>query len=200
MENTSGRGRGAEVPTEIDRWNWGAFLLHGFWGVGNGTYIALLVILPFMILVMPFVLGAKGSAWAWRNRHWESVEEFQRIQRLWALWGVVLAVGFTVLIAGTCFGAVHAFRSSIAYRLGVERLEASADFERAIGRPYKAGVPTGEFSFGDAIGSAKMAFEVEGPRGRGEVNIGATKSGGAWTLDRVELREAATGRRIEVGP
>jgi len=27
----------AEVPDEIDRWNWGAFLLNWIWGIGNNT-------------------------------------------------------------------------------------------------------------------------------------------------------------------
>jgi hypothetical protein len=42
MDNTSGQGERAHVPAEIDRWNWGAFLLNWIWGIGNDTYIALL--------------------------------------------------------------------------------------------------------------------------------------------------------------
>jgi hypothetical protein len=52
----------ADIPEEIDRWNWGAFLLNWIWGLGNNTFIALLTLVPFVGLVMPFVLGAKGSA------------------------------------------------------------------------------------------------------------------------------------------
>ncbi|MGZ5106361.1 MAG: hypothetical protein ACXWBR_19085, partial [Usitatibacter sp.] len=61
------------VPSEIDRWNWGAFLLNWIWGIGNNTFIALLALVPFVNIIMVFVLGAKGSEWAWRNKHWESV-------------------------------------------------------------------------------------------------------------------------------
>lgn len=64
MENTSGGGSNAMVPPEIDRWNWGAFLLTWIWGVGNNTFIALLMFVPFVNIVMWFVLGARGSAWA----------------------------------------------------------------------------------------------------------------------------------------
>ena len=42
MENTSGQGPLAQVPAEIDRWNWGAFLLNWIWGIGNDSFIALL--------------------------------------------------------------------------------------------------------------------------------------------------------------
>ena len=67
-----------DIPPELDRWNWGAFLLNWIWGVGNNTYIALLTFVPFVGIVMPFVLGAKGSRWAWRNGRWDNVEHFER--------------------------------------------------------------------------------------------------------------------------
>jgi hypothetical protein len=79
------------VPPEIDRWSWGAFLLNWIWGVGNNTFIALLTLIPlFGILIMPFVLGAKGSGWAWRNGRRDSVEHFKRVQRSWAIWGIAI--------------------------------------------------------------------------------------------------------------
>jgi hypothetical protein len=61
------------IPAEINRWNWGAFLLSWVWGVGNNTFIASLALIPLFGLIMPFVLGAKGSAWAWSNGRWDSV-------------------------------------------------------------------------------------------------------------------------------
>ena len=36
------------IPPEIDRWNWGAFLLSWIWGVGNNTFIALLSLVPIV--------------------------------------------------------------------------------------------------------------------------------------------------------
>lgn len=51
----------AEIPPELDRWNWGAFLLNWIWGIGNNTFIALLTFVPVVGVVMIFVLGAKGS-------------------------------------------------------------------------------------------------------------------------------------------
>ena len=78
------------VPAEVDRWNWGAFLLNWIWGVGSNTFIALLTLVPLVGIVMVFVLGAKGSRWAWRNGRWDSVEHFKRVQRQWAIWGIVI--------------------------------------------------------------------------------------------------------------
>jgi len=97
MENTSGTGNAAAVPAEIDRWNWGAFLLTWIWGIGNSTYIALLALIPFVNFVMIFVLGAKGSAWAWQNKRWESVEHFKSTQRKWAIAGLIVFVACILL-------------------------------------------------------------------------------------------------------
>src|ERR1700729_2742399 len=97
VENTSGHGKSSVVPAELDYWNWGAFLLNWIWGIGNNTFIALLVFVPVIGLVMPFVLGAKGSRWAWRNGQWDSVEHFKHVQRLWAIWGVIIWLGFITL-------------------------------------------------------------------------------------------------------
>jgi hypothetical protein len=89
-ENTSGQGKIALVPDEIRGWSWGALLLNFVWGLGNGTYIALLTLVPYAGIIMAFVLGAKGNEWAWRNKRWASVEQFKRAQHKWALLGVTL--------------------------------------------------------------------------------------------------------------
>jgi hypothetical protein len=92
MENTSGQGKDSEVPLEIQTWNWGAFFLSVIWGVFNRTYIALLTIIPFVGVPMVFVLGFKGNEWAWKNKRWKSIEQFQRVQKLWAKWGIILFI------------------------------------------------------------------------------------------------------------
>lgn len=88
LANTSGQGKDAVVPPEIKKWNWGAFLLAFFWSIGNKTYIGLLTLVPYLGFIMLFVLGAKGSEWAWRNKEWESIEHFNKTQRAWTKWGV----------------------------------------------------------------------------------------------------------------
>ena len=102
LQNTSGQGRSTAVPAEIKKWNWGAFFLNWLWGFGNRTYIALLCLIPLLNIVMIFVLGAKGSEWAWRNKQWESISHFKRVQKRWAWWGFsffLLLVAVNVLVA-----------------------------------------------------------------------------------------------------
>ena len=97
MENTSGQGAAAVVPPEIQGWNWGAMLLNWIWGLGNSTYIALLMFIPLVNFVMFFVLGAKGNEWAWRNKRWDSVEHFRSVQRKWAIASFVV-LGVAILL------------------------------------------------------------------------------------------------------
>ena len=101
MENTSGQGKNAVVPPEIAGWNWGAFFLNWIWGLGNSTFIALLTLLPFVNIVMVFVLGAKGNAWAWQNKRWDSVEHFKRVQRKWTIAALVMIAAIVVLVGVT---------------------------------------------------------------------------------------------------
>jgi hypothetical protein len=61
----------------------------------------LLSLIPFVGLVMAFVLGAKGSEWAWRKKTWPSVERFKAVQRRWAVAGLIVWGGLIALgIAG----------------------------------------------------------------------------------------------------
>jgi hypothetical protein len=97
-ENTSGHGEFAVVPSEINKWNWGAFWLTWIWGIFNKSYIALLVFLPIANIIVPFYLGARGSELAWKNTYWSNVEEFKRAQRKWAISAWIVVLIFSLII------------------------------------------------------------------------------------------------------
>ena len=106
--NTSGMGKDHELPEGIKGWSWGAFLLNWIWAIGNQTWIGLFAFLPFVGLIMFFVLGFKGREWAWRNKKWDSVEHFQSVQRKWSFWAFVLylnpiSLGFIAAIVLPAF-------------------------------------------------------------------------------------------------
>lgn len=93
----------ASLPPGVAGWSWGAFLLSWVWAIGNRTWIGLLALIPWVGFIVAVVLGVKGREWAWRNREWESVEHFNRVQKQWSLWGVavlgiVLAVGAAIAV------------------------------------------------------------------------------------------------------
>jgi hypothetical protein len=109
VSNTSGQGFSAAVPPEIIGWSWGAFSLTWLWGVSNRVWISLIALIPFPLvsIAMMVILGIKGNEWAWQSKKWDSIEQFQKCQRDWKIWGiialfapVVLIIGITLLIIG----------------------------------------------------------------------------------------------------
>ncbi|MFG6485642.1 cytochrome c oxidase assembly factor Coa1 family protein [Roseateles sp. BYS78W] len=200
VENTSGQGPASRVPPEIRRWNWGAFLLNWIWGIGNNTLAALLVMVPFVGLIWIFVLGAKGSEWAWRNKRWESVEQFHATQRQWAKWGAIVwgaSLAVFALIFVLVFGLL---KDSEAYKMAQARLAADARIVEIVGQPMSTGIPMGSIQVSGPDGSAQLSFSVEGPRGKGTAYVAARKSLGQWKIEGLAFQEDDTQRRIELVP
>jgi hypothetical protein len=106
MGNTSGMGKLAQIPPEIRAWNWGAFFLGWIWGVSHRVWIALLALIPYVGIVMAFVLGAKGNEWAWASRKWDNVEHFKKTQRNWAYGGFAVAFAGVVVIVSLIIRAL----------------------------------------------------------------------------------------------
>lgn len=106
-ENTSGQGKSAIVPKEIQGWNWGAFLLSWIWGLAHNVPLSLLMFVPGVNIVMWFMLGIKGSTWAWQKKRWQSIEEFKRKQKTWSITGFSVAGVFTLMIVVAGIGGVE---------------------------------------------------------------------------------------------
>lgn len=92
-ENTSGMGKGAALPDGVKGWSWGAFLLNWIWAIGNKTWIGLLCLIPYIGFVVSIYLGIKGRELAWQNKRWDSLEHFNRVQRQWSKWGLIIFIG-----------------------------------------------------------------------------------------------------------
>jgi hypothetical protein len=109
VTNTSGM-RGAEIPEQLRKWNWAAFLVPDIWGVFNGVpwtlALLVLVIVPFIPFEMRFVLvvgariflGLRGNQLAWQGKKWRSEAHFQVVQRRWLTVSVILMGILLVLI------------------------------------------------------------------------------------------------------
>ena len=114
------------IPDGVKGWSWGAFFLSGFWAIGNRTWIGLLAFVPYLGWLVAIWLGIKGREMAWKNKRWDSLAHFNRVQRRWSQWGV----GFVV--AAFVLGVLAAF---MAPDPGVEHtspqaVEAPADSSR----------------------------------------------------------------------
>jgi Cytochrome oxidase complex assembly protein 1 len=188
MSNIPPRLDQQTIPAEINRWNWGAFLLSWIWGIGNQTYIALLALIPFVGFIMIFVLGAKGSGWAWRNGRWDSIEHFKRVQRRWAIAGLAVWVGALVLGGGIFFGVFQILKHSEAYQMAVAKLEASPVATSVLDSPISTGTPFGQVSINGASGRAELNFSATGPKAAGVVFVEAVKRDGVWTITHLALK------------
>jgi len=96
--NGSGLGESSIIPNEIEGWSWGGFLMGWIWSIGNNTWIGLLATAPCLGFIMNIILGMKGREWAWKNKKWDSVEHFKKIQKKWAIWGLFLGIGIIPLL------------------------------------------------------------------------------------------------------
>jgi hypothetical protein len=97
VENNSGGGSKIIPPAGVIGWSWGAFLWNWIWAIFNKSWIGLLALVPYVGIVVAIYLGIKGRELAWRNKSWESVEHFNRVQRAWSKWALIIILGAIVL-------------------------------------------------------------------------------------------------------
>lgn len=95
------------VPSEIKKWNWGAFTFNAFWGIGNYSYLPLLCFIPIFNLVWMFVCGFKGNEWAWKSGKFSNAEDFLATQATWNRAGLVsFIIGLVIFVL---YGILFAF-------------------------------------------------------------------------------------------
>lgn len=107
-KNSNANDSDVEFPKELKKFNWGAFWGSWIWGICNNVKITLwyipVFILVFIItggntfahsivcLLTTIYIGIKGNKLAWKNKKWENVAHFNRVQKNWAIWCNILGV------------------------------------------------------------------------------------------------------------
>lgn len=164
-------GNQDRIPDGVKGWSWGAFLLNWVWAIGNRSWIGLLALVPYLGWIVVFWLGFKGREMAWKNRRWDSLEHFNRVQRKWSQWGIGITAAAFVL-------AVLAALTLPAYQEAALRGQAAQG-----ARPAE-----------DAGAARERQYGPVTARGGIDVNAGAPEplSTVAGTLER---RAGADGRR-----
>lgn len=118
MENNSVN----EVPEAVKGWNWGAFMFNMSWGLGNKSYLPLLVLLPIPVFgfIWAIFCGALGNGWAWKKSGFQNTPEdiatFKQIQDTWnraGLWMFIIVIASIIvtLIFVGILGAIAANQS-----------------------------------------------------------------------------------------
>ena len=97
-----------EYPPIIEAWNWGAFSLSWIWGIFNGLYWPIIIIvlnfIPYVGVIISLciciLLGKNGNLYAWRKAKQEgfSVEHFTYIQSKWNTAGQIVTIIFLFLL------------------------------------------------------------------------------------------------------
>lgn len=196
FENNSGQGKNTTVPDEIKGWNWGAFLLNWVWGIGNSTFIALLMFVPLVNFIMPFVLGAKGNKWAWQNRRWQSIEEFKKTQKKWAISGLVLIL---VILPTFFFFITGIMKQSDAYQISFSELKNNQQVIELIGEPIKPGLfVTGNINTGGGTGKAVISYSISGPKGEATAQVYAFKDIEGWKMQKLIIYSEKLQKRIDL--
>ncbi len=201
FNNTSGQGEQTTLPPELAGWNWGAFLLNWIWGIGNNSFLTFLMFVPCVNIVVPFICGAKGNEWAWKNKRWESIEEFRRIQKKWAMAGLIIIAAAIVLICVFIVAMMAMFKQSVAYEMSFERAVNHPLVIEQLGTPIEDGFfMTGNISVNGPSGEANISFPISGPNGSATVYSYAEKHLGEWEILEMLVEIDATGERIQIVP
>lgn len=198
-DNTSGQGKDAVLPDELDRLNWAAFFLSWIWGLGNKTYIALLALIPLVNVVMPFVLLFKGNKWAWANKSWDDVDHFRRVQRKW---GFATLTIYTLLIIGggaAFYYGIEAIKKSDAYVMSLKQVSRHPESLKILGQPINTGwMVQGNFKVEGPSGSADFSYNVNGPKDAGKVYVSAIMNAGQWRLTELILDTQNASKRLSL--
>jgi hypothetical protein len=108
----------AGVERELNSWNWGAFYFGWIWGIFNGVYWPLVVLIPYVgwaaMLIINIVLGIKGNVWAWKGRYWKDFNHFKRVQRSWSMWALyifIASIVLSILLVILFFSVIMAYLS-----------------------------------------------------------------------------------------
>jgi hypothetical protein len=177
-----------DVPREVRGWNWGAFLLNWIWAIGNRCYVGLLTFVPFVGLVVPFVLGFKGNEWAWRNGQWQSVAAFQRTQRRWTQAALLTWAGAIVGAVALFFVISASLQRTAAFELAQALIASDPEVTRTLGAPLRMGRVGGSVKkAGSGSGEAELSFPVTGSLRSAKAYVGARERADRWSLEHLEL-------------
>lgn len=201
LPNTSEQGVSAELPSGVGRLNWGAFLLSWIWGLGNGTYIALLTLLPVANVVMPFVLLFKGDQWAWQNERWRDVAHFRSVQRNWTIAAVVIYGLGLALVVGLVMLVFAVIGNLEPVETAKHEARTNPVIAQHVGSPVEVSWWfTGSVNAHQQTGEADIIIYLSGPQASGTLRTVSVRRGGVWVARKMVLTIDDTGQVIGLTP
>ncbi len=112
--------------------------------------------------------------------------------------GFLVATSLFVLFVIPLYFAVDAeMRNSDAYKLAMNTAEMSPCITSTLGSPLQAGwMMGGSISESSVKGDAELSIPVRGPKGKGDLDVQATKLSGDWKIDSLVFTHGAIHSRI----
>src|SRR4051812_13391483 len=109
---------------------------------------------------------------------------------------LVLSAAFVACIVLVVFGAL---KSTDTYKTAVSRAKSDARVQQAIGTPIEAGwLVSGSTNVTAGSGSSELTIPIEGPRGKANIYIVATKSAGEWEYSKIVVKVDSSGETIDL--
>jgi hypothetical protein len=122
-------------------------------------------------------------------------------KRGWRIWVIAGVAVLGVLIAfgvAMYFMVTSILKDTDAYRIAMEKLQASPEAMAMLGPPLTTGMPSGSISTSGPTGEAALAIPVEGQKARGVLYVAATKDMGRWKASRIELEIEGEAQRFDL--
>ena len=173
----------------------------------NQSHIAILSVfgnlLTFGLCVL---LGIKGREWAWKKKKWDSIEHFNKVQKKWTYWGVVIVVGICVIgmITAIAIPAYQDYKNkakamSIIGSLKNAETWIVAKKESANGSPFSAADLTG---IRKAVSDNNNVDSIDAfaYRNYADIVLRANISGQEVSIYGVSTNEMANWKCVAVGP
>lgn len=140
----------------------------------------------------PYLPGTPVPRQPIRRRSW--------FDRNWK-WTVPLAIVCAIALGAGLVASVLGFiKNSGPYQEALQRAESDPRVTARLGGPVKAGylVSGSVTARGADRGNADLSIRIKGPKGEGTVHAVATKSGGKWRFEELDVVVAGDPARIDL--
>jgi len=98
----------------------------------------------------------------------------------------ILVIGLSLALVGGVFGVI---KSSEVYQVALEQVQEAPRVREALGDPVEPGWwITGSVETSGASGTADIQFPINGSQDSGTVFVVATKSGGEWHYQTLDVQ------------
>lgn len=127
----------SKYPYDVTKiFNWGAFFGTWIWGLFNKSYMPLFMLILFFTpwnFCFQLYCGLKGNEWAYKNKKWKSVQQFNKAQeKQTTFWGVFSLLIIPILYFGLAFGILAYMFSNMASDSPEEREASMQKMEKLV--------------------------------------------------------------------